>query len=98
MHGPEATTTLTDTAPGPFLSYMRWDAGRIERALAESPVPVKVVLGSQDRRLPPRWPQRLTEQGVRVQVIEGAGHFFTGLHELALGDSVRGALSNGEGD
>jgi pimeloyl-ACP methyl ester carboxylesterase len=84
--------------PEPFLSYMRWNAERIERALAESPVPVKVVLGSQDRRLPPRWPQRVAEQGARVQVVEGAGHFFTGLHELALGDAVRAVLGGGEGD
>jgi pimeloyl-ACP methyl ester carboxylesterase len=79
--------------PAAFLSYIRWQDDQVLASIGRSPVPVEVILGSDDSHLPANWPQRLAEAGAEVRTIAGAGHFFGDLHEFAFHDMVRRCLA-----
>ena len=46
-----------------------------------------------DDTVPAGWPQRVEEAGVRLHPIEGADHFFRGLAEFDLADTLQAILS-----
>lgn len=75
-----------------FLSYARWDESRLLKAVAVAQVPVHVVLAQLDQRMPADWPTRLAQYGGRVEVVEGAGHFFDNQSEFDLLDAVIQAI------
>jgi len=74
--------------PRVYLSYLRWNAARVLQALREAPVPVEVIMGGNDRRFDRRWLDALRQAGARLEVIEGASHFFDAEHEFDLNDAV----------
>ncbi len=74
--------------PKPFLSYAAWSKQRILRALAQTRVPVEVILGGNDTRMGDGWPALLRKHGVALHVIAGANHFFSNEQEFDLLDSV----------
>lgn len=78
--------------PESFASYAGWDNARVLAALPGARVPVTVILGDADSRMPPAWPRRLREQGARVALVPGAGHFFHAHYEFDLLDEVIAAL------
>ena len=78
--------------PTAFLSYATWSKQRILDSLDELPVPLEVVMGGSDQRMDPDWPQMLAEHGVRVATIDGANHFFDGIHELDLAEKILESL------
>jgi pimeloyl-ACP methyl ester carboxylesterase len=75
-----------------FLSYASWSRQRILDVIAQVTIPVEVILGSEDKRMAEGWPQMLQQNGVQLQVIKGANHFFHNEHEFDLLDSVLRAL------
>ena len=78
--------------PKAFLSYASWSKQRILQAISKTPVPVVVILGGNDSRMGDGWPAALRNQGVVLQVIAGANHFFSNEHEFDLLDSVMASL------
>ncbi len=74
--------------PQVYLSYLRWNAARVLQALREAPVPVEVIMGGNDRRFDHHWLDALRRTGARLEVIEGASHFFDAEHEFDLNDAV----------
>lgn len=81
------------TAPAKaFVSYARWSAARILDAIETLELPVVVIMGGEDRRMAPHWPQQLRARGIRVNVIAGANHFFSAQNEFALYDELVAVL------
>ena len=78
--------------PKAFLSYATWSQQRILKAISETKIPVEVILGSDDKRMGEGWPELLRKNGVKLQVIQGANHFFHNEQEFDLLDSVLSAL------
>lgn len=74
--------------PKAFLSYATWTKQRVLRAISQTHVPVQVILGGSDSRMGNGWPEVLRKNGVALQVIAGANHFFSNEHEFDLLDSV----------
>lgn len=74
--------------PKAFLSYAGWSKQRILRALAQTRVPVEIILGGNDSRMGNGWPAMLRKRGVALHVIAGANHFFSNEQEFDLLDSV----------
>jgi pimeloyl-ACP methyl ester carboxylesterase len=78
----------TATAPD-ILSYYRWDSDRVLQALGRSPVPVTVVVGSEDKRMTPQWLASLKQAPmVDLRIIQGASHFFDAEYEFSLLDTI----------
>ena len=80
--------------PEAFLSYASWSRQRILTALSQTPIPVEVILGSEDQRMGAGWPQLLRQNGVTLQLIDGANHFFHNEQEFDLLDSVLQAMQS----
>ena len=74
--------------PKAFLSYALWTKRRVLRAISQTPVRVEVILGGNDSRMGNGWPEVLRKNGVALQVIAGANHFFSNEYEFDLLDSV----------
>ena len=83
-------------SPASYLSYAAWTDQRTLDALAqlrERKLPVYVVVGSADKRIDPDWVQAVRGQAHRVDVIEGANHFFSSVHEFDLSDRLQEILT-----
>lgn len=77
-----------------FLSYYEWNCARIARTLAELETTIHVILGGEDPRVGRDWPERLGAAGADVTLIDGASHFFDGMHEFDLLEVVEAQLSD----
>lgn len=95
VHFPLGFCRHYTTTPAAFLSYAGWGKARILAALKRLTVPFTVVMGSADRRMDADWPELLQAQGVRVEMIEGANHFFSGEKEFDLYERVIPLLETG---
>ena len=80
--------------PKAFLSYATWSKQKILEAISKTKVPVAVILGSADSRMGNGWPDMLRKSGVKLQIIEGANHFFHNEQEFDLLDSVLADLKS----
>ncbi len=77
------------TTPARILSYYAWNARKVLEALASSPVPVTVILGTKDKRMDGDWVASLEPlPRVRLKFVEGADHFFDAEHEFSLLEAV----------
>lgn len=74
--------------PASLLSYMSISRQRILDALAQSPVPARVIMGSLDDRMGAGWLEQLQARGIAVSVIPGASHFFDNQYEFDLHEAV----------
>lgn len=74
--------------PASLLSYMSISRQRILDAVAQSPVPARVIMGSLDDRMGAGWVEHLQARGIAVSVIPGASHFFDNQYEFDLHDVV----------
>jgi pimeloyl-ACP methyl ester carboxylesterase len=77
---------------GAYLSYARWPDARVLDELDRVPVPVDVVLGGADTRLPADWVKRVGKTRAKVHVVDGANHFMDGQHEFDLLDTIQAIL------
>jgi pimeloyl-ACP methyl ester carboxylesterase len=84
--------------PEAFLSYANWPRSRILETLARLKLPAVTILGGADPRMHPDWPAQLRAQGVAVEVISGAGHFFDAQYEFDLLDEVVSAIESPPGE
>lgn len=80
--------------PRAFLSYAAWDYDKISAAIMKisKTLPMYGIVGSSDDRLPPKWADKMRENGVTVTVIDGANHFFGGEHEFTLMETLERLL------
>lgn len=78
--------------PQAFLSYGEWSKRRILDNLGRLTVPLEVVMGGSDQRMDAHWPLLLSQHGVQVATIEGANHFFDGIHEFELSERILQSL------
>lgn len=74
--------------PAKLLSYMSISRQGILDAVARSPVPSRVIMGSLDDRMGASWVEHLTARGIAVSVIPGASHFFDNQFEFDLQEVV----------
>lgn len=81
--------------PAKLLSYLSITRDSILEALAQSTVPVEVIMGSKDDRMGPDWVEKLKTRGIAVHVVPGASHFFDNQYEFDLQEAVLRALDNG---
>lgn len=75
-----------------FLSYASWSQTRILSAIKQSKTPLEIILGAHDTRMGENWPNILRKNGLKLQVIQNANHFFNNTQEIDLLDSVLKAL------
>jgi len=72
-----------------FLSYHEWDQQRISDALQETRLPTAVIMGGEDQRFTgTAWMPRLQHSAPRLIVLPGANHFFNGMAEFPLLESI----------
>lgn len=74
--------------PASLLSYMSISRQGILEAVAKSPVPARVIMGSRDDRMGAGWVEHLQARGIAVSVIPGASHFFDNQFEFDLHEVV----------
>lgn len=74
--------------PAAFLSYGEWSKARILAQLPQLKVPLLVIMGGNDQRMDANWPSILAQHGVQVAIIDGANHFFDGVHEFELAETT----------
>ncbi len=79
--------------PAVYLSYTAWNEPRVLKALQAAPVPVEVIMGGADRRFDRHWLDALRRAGARLEIIDGASHFFDAEHEFDLHDAVLGRVA-----
>jgi pimeloyl-ACP methyl ester carboxylesterase len=94
----EAPLSFCNKYPAPtgaYLSYARWPDTRVLDELDRVAVPVDVVLGGADARLPADWIKRVGKTRAKVHVIDSANHFMDGQHEFDLLDTVQAILKGG---
>lgn len=78
------------TAPASdFLSYLRWDRNWIINSLKASPVPTTVVLGKEDKWLPPKWSTAIKQARIPLISIPEANHYFSGISEFDFQEAIR---------
>ena len=81
------------TAPASaFLSYASWSQQKILSTIKQVKTPLEIILGAKDKRMGENWPDILRRNGVKLQVIANANHFFNNEQEIDLLDSVLKAL------
>lgn len=79
------------TAPADaYLSYMKWSEAWVLETLhrVSKRVPIHVVLGSEDKWLPPTWPAKVASSGLPYTRIEEATHNFTGPAEFDFQERI----------
>lgn len=74
--------------PQPLLSYMQITRNSILAMLKMARVPIDAIMGGGDDRMGADWSDKLAEQGIQVQVIPDANHFFDNQFEFDLQDAV----------
>lgn len=72
------------STPEGLLSYVRWDQARILSALKQSPVDVKLIMGSADSMVGRGWLKALQHVQTPMVIVQGANHFMDGEHEFDL--------------
>ncbi len=76
-------------APGTsYLSYMQWKEEWLLHALKASPVPVTVVLGKEDKWLPPDWAEQIRRTKIPTVEISEANHYFSGIAEFEFQSAI----------
>lgn len=75
------------TAPaGKYASYYKWNDNKVLSAIKSSDGDPNIILGSQDKYLPPNWQKLLSKAGARVHLIKDANHFMEGTQEFDMFD------------
>lgn len=75
-----------------YLSYATWNRQRVLESARAAEVPIYAVLGGNDPRATSEWQLALRQAGVHLTVLDGASHFFDGVHEFDLLDYVHSVL------
>jgi pimeloyl-ACP methyl ester carboxylesterase len=78
--------------PAALLSYLTISRNSILDSLAQSRVPIQVIMGGKDDRMGPDWVEKLLSRGIAVRVIPGASHFFDNQYEFDLQEAVLQSL------
>lgn len=84
------------TTRSAFHSYADWGPSEMIAAMTGARVPVKVLIGGNDRRLKLPWLVQLQTGGVALVEVPGAGHFFDAEHEFELNDRIEKMLGDGD--
>lgn len=76
-----------------FVSYAKWDKKNILSLLKFIKKPVHIIMGENDQRMEKNWPNLLSKHGKKVDIINGANHFFSDEFEFELHDQVINTLN-----
>jgi hypothetical protein len=76
------------TTPENFLSYASWSDTYLLDRIVKLPIKMQVIIGDNDSYAPTNWVDRLRNNNIKVTVLEGADHFFSGDAEFLLQDSL----------
>lgn len=80
--------------PQVYLSYAAWDRQRVIDALRHTRVPATVILGGRDSRfVSPDWVAAIRALPTHLVVLADANHFFDGMAEFDLLDSITAAIT-----
>ncbi len=71
-----------------YMSYAQWDSARILKTLKSIQLPKQTILGSVDISKSYNLIDEIPNTGTRVNIIEGADHFFGSGTELELYDVI----------
>jgi pimeloyl-ACP methyl ester carboxylesterase len=75
------------TAPaGKYASYYKWNNQRVLAAVTSARPHAEIILGSEDKYLPPGWQKQLAKAGANTHLIKGANHFMDGTQEFDMLD------------
>lgn len=82
--------------PEVYLSYRAWDKQRVLEALRKTRLTTTVIMGGNDDRFTgDTWMSALHKDVPNLVVLPTANHFFDGMAEFALLDSIDAALGRG---
>ncbi len=82
------------TTPENFLSYAIWSDTYLLDRIVKLPIKKQVIIGDNDSYAPTNWLNRLRNNNIKVTVLEGADHFFSGDAEFLLQDSLIESLQD----
>ena len=77
-----------------FLSYANWTESHLLKSFKELNLANQVIIGSSDPYIPSQWAEKLRNANIKVTIIKGANHFFSGEAEFLLQDSIIKILDN----
>jgi pimeloyl-ACP methyl ester carboxylesterase len=83
-----------NAAPASLLSYAEWTPDRILKTIADSHLPMHIIMGGNDNRLGKHWIESLRATGKPVHVIDGANHFMDGQHEFDVLEIIQNLLKD----
>jgi pimeloyl-ACP methyl ester carboxylesterase len=76
-----------------YLSYASWSDTYLLQNIKQLTIRTDVIIGNKDPYLPAHWAERLRQENIKVTVIDGANHFFSGGAEFLLQDSIINTLN-----
>jgi len=75
--------------PEVYLSYVSWTKQRIINGLKSSQTPINIIMGGNDKRFTGNnWMPLLLQAAPKLDILEGANHFYDGDAEFALLESI----------
>jgi len=81
------------TTPANILSFYGWTFNRVRSAIIDQNHPIYIILGAEDNLIDLSGISSLESSKVKVDFIEGAGHFFDKEFEFELHDAIENYLS-----
>jgi pimeloyl-ACP methyl ester carboxylesterase len=75
-----------------YRSYVEWGPEQMLSEMHRIKGRLSVILGSEDKRIPPSWVDTMRKGGIRITTVEGANHFFDSAHEFDLEEVVENLL------
>ena len=71
-----------------YLSYYQWQPEKTLTTMKKLKIPIRVIIGSNDKRISKDWSRSMKENGIKTFVVHGAGHFFDEEYEFDLQDII----------
>jgi dienelactone hydrolase len=93
MHAPLSFCDIYTAPERKYTSYYKWNEKKILAALTASGSRTDIILGSEDKYLPPKWENQLAKAGARIHLIKGANHFMDGTEEFDMLDTTLSILN-----
>ncbi len=77
-----------------YSSYAQLDANRILELIKQSPLPLEIIFGSDDKIIPENWVSRINalQSPAKIRILDKANHFFEGTYEFDLAEEVEAIL------
>jgi len=77
-----------------LFSFYRWNYDQLHSTISKLQIPTQIIFGGEDNLINTDLLQMLASERIRIDILEGASHFFDKEFEFELHDSVESHLSN----